>query len=623
MNNVKSLKNVNFHSHQASNGSWYNIEESKSAAIQGQEFFQVGSRFDMGELYAIQYFAGKTSVRSVREKRFKTDTKHTQSHPLRRSAAILRNRADHLLEFVTDPMTGPAPVLHQSAGDTHLKSRISRLDALDASHIITSTAGSLSGPPRSTSKDLDTSVSHLQEVENSAPISPEENESEQDENEDGDNEFFDLENDDDTVKTRKGLVSLKSQPGGGRNLNLLRGLAAQSRQSSFSDDEEQRGRSQSIAGGMDLDDSGRGHSRSPRLRSVQGTSAPMLAGSYDIPDVPGTLPGQGSVLLARRATALTGYGQKENRRKARASSMLQLPIILSFADRPALLRTPETMIKFEKLSTVLDFQLGEDQLGSPYRDAYMEATSTASASMPKISKDEIEATPIIASLAGTPNQMQHDELASPSSAFPLVRSRSRVSSQTIEEPDLLWWQAVGSDVLAKSGIPQIPFASSSNAVQAPQQTKKCKVKQWQKGRGNVGDSASNQERREAAPIQAQTTIDKDLENLRTIKRLHRKIAMLKRDEEYYSHLEQYSSSEDEDALHQETEETLPCIERVVKYGQYRKREKGKERMSDYPAELFEGSLAHIEGAKAIQALSGIMLQHTGFDGRSQLQDKAI
>lgn len=117
-------------------------------------------------------------------------------------------------------------------------------------------------------------------------------------------DFQDIEEDeeDESIRTRKGLVSLKSQPGGGRNLDLLRGLAANQPQLGESTDT-----SLSLSpSGIDKDAGLRNkeeRARSASPGSVRlGTPSPAPP-SQSIPDVPGTVPGQGAALLARRATA--------------------------------------------------------------------------------------------------------------------------------------------------------------------------------------------------------------------------------------------------------------------------------------------------------------------------------
>lgn len=116
-----------------------------------------------------------------------------------------------------------------------------------------------------------------------------------------DDDFQDIEDDeeDESIRTKKGLVSLKSQPGGGRNLDLLRGLAAQAGEY----DEPSLSVSPS---GIDSDTGLRVHgsrARSGSPASIRlGTASPAPT-PCTIPDVHGTVPGQGAALLARRATA--------------------------------------------------------------------------------------------------------------------------------------------------------------------------------------------------------------------------------------------------------------------------------------------------------------------------------
>ena len=237
---------------------------------------------------------------------------HMQEHPLRRSATILRNRANHLLEFVTDPTAAPAPTLHRVPGASRMHAYRSRLDALDASHVISSTAGNLIRSARHPSEGAHSVLSGSVDYGDAADESggPERLEREASSDFD-DSDFQDLEEDeeeDESIRTRKGVTSLKTQPGGGRNLELLRGLAAPG-----PEDADVASSALSIyPSGLDLDASRSpepaGHDGSQRALSASpskgGTPSPAPA-SQALPEAPGTVPGQGAALLARRATAAT------------------------------------------------------------------------------------------------------------------------------------------------------------------------------------------------------------------------------------------------------------------------------------------------------------------------------
>lgn len=214
----------------------------------------------------------------------------------------LRSRANHLLEFVTDPIAStPAPQVIHSQSASRFDRPGSRLDALDASHIVISTANLL-GEPKGAPHQDEQYHSHPaaegQYREGSLPLKREEREGSSVYDED----FQDIEEDeeDESIKTRKGLTSHKSQPGGGRNLELLKGLAAQSP----SADASQHGDQALSIYPSGLDPPGDSASRSPVDRSSV-TPAPINTPSLDIPDVPGTYPGQGSALVARRAAGTT------------------------------------------------------------------------------------------------------------------------------------------------------------------------------------------------------------------------------------------------------------------------------------------------------------------------------
>lgn len=257
---------------------------------------------------------------------------YVQSHPLRRSANILRNRANHLLEFVTDPAAQTAaPILHGPPGTVHIKSTSSRLDALDAAHVINSTIGTIDNPMRLPSEDAHSAISASAsqqgyDAENDQTLL-DGGLGDQDSDYDDFQDYYEDEDDDvdESIKTRKGLVSLKSQPGGGRNLELLKGLAAQQQQPSSTSDSGDASMTEaesplataatSTAPGETDRDAVRERSRSPsaRARSVVGTPGPSSS-QLPIPDLPGTVPGQGAALLARRATANIGpHGHRERR----------------------------------------------------------------------------------------------------------------------------------------------------------------------------------------------------------------------------------------------------------------------------------------------------------------------
>ena len=501
-------------------------------------------------------------------------------------------------------MTGPAPVLHNVSATTYIKSHRSRLDALDAFHIINSTAGSLSGPPRTTSEDIRSAVSEPQEVENGMLLPFEESVSGFEDEEDDD--FQDSEDIDETIKTRKGLVSLKIQPGGGRNLDLLRGLAAQSSQV-LQDGRPSDSRS-SYFGEMDVDNIGSRRSVSPRTTSAQGTPPPASASAYEIPELPGSVPGQGSVLLARRATALTGYGPRERKPKARTPSLPPQHAALPFPDRPALLRTSDSMAKFYEFSAILGSDSLEKQ-NTSYAEAYVHATTPTSSIVPNFTNDEIEAIPVMATLASL--QQQSSDLASPTRASSsLSRSKSRAMTQVIEGPDMLWWQAISSDTLARGGMPEVPFASSSKLPQARKRGKA--LGHTQQSKASTAMVVDGKSSKSDSPT-VKSMMYSDLEKLKRIKRLHRKMARLKRDDMNHPWQEVYSSSEDDEVAGEE-DDVISIEKRGKEKELHRKWERGKGRFSDVDPQLLDSGLASRAGAQASQVMCGIVLQHTGFDG---------
>lgn len=221
----------------------------------------------------------------------------------------LRSRANHLLEFVTDPVAStPAPQVIHSQSASRFDKPGSRLDALDASHIVISTANLLGEPKGAPQHD-----GHRESPipndsrDGSLYIKDEEKEGSSTYNDD----FQDIEEDeeDESIKTRKGLTSHKMQPGGGRNLDLLKGLAAQSP----APDTVPLGDHALSIYPSGLDQQNTVNARSPTDRS-SATPGPVSAAPAGIPELPGTHPGQGSALVAKRAA---GMGQGRDRRFVR------------------------------------------------------------------------------------------------------------------------------------------------------------------------------------------------------------------------------------------------------------------------------------------------------------------
>lgn len=209
----------------------------------------------------------------------------------------LRSRANHLLEFVTDPVAStPAPQVIHSQSASRFDRPGSRLDALDASHVVISTANLLGEPKGAPEyEQRQTSPIDLSYRDGSLPLKHEEKE----ESVMYDDDFQDADEDeeDESIKTRKGLTSQKSQPGGGRNLELLKGLAAPDPSAESTPVAES---ALSIyPSGLDI--GAPSSSRSPLERSIT-PPGPSSANASGLPDLPGTYPGQGSALLARRAT---------------------------------------------------------------------------------------------------------------------------------------------------------------------------------------------------------------------------------------------------------------------------------------------------------------------------------
>lgn len=211
----------------------------------------------------------------------------------------LRSRANHLLEFVTDPIAStPIPQVTHSQSASRFDRPGSRLDALDASHVVISTANLLGEPkgfsehgkPHESPNEMDyqDDLSALKHEEKEGSSLFEE-------------DFQDIEEDeeDESIRTRKGLTSHKSRPGGGRNLELLKGLAAPSPSAEVASQSD--GALSIYPSGLDAEGSS---SRSP-VESASATPGSAAAHVPSIPEVPGTYPGQGSVLLAKRATGTT------------------------------------------------------------------------------------------------------------------------------------------------------------------------------------------------------------------------------------------------------------------------------------------------------------------------------
>lgn len=212
----------------------------------------------------------------------------------------LRSRANHLLEFVTDPVAStPAPQVIHSQSASRFDRPGSRLDALDATHVIISTANLL-GEPKGAPEHAKRyqSPSEMGHRQDSVPLKHEEKEGSSLYDED----FQDVEEDeeDESIRTRKGLTSHKSQPGGGRNLELLKGLAAQDPSTNASPQPDDA---------LSIYPSGLGAEASSSRSPADGLATALMPG---IPDLPGTYPGQGSALVARRATGTSSH-QRDRR----------------------------------------------------------------------------------------------------------------------------------------------------------------------------------------------------------------------------------------------------------------------------------------------------------------------
>lgn len=524
----------------------------------------------------------------------RTDAIPFQSHPLRKSAGILRNRADHLLEFVTDPVAAPPPPLHRPSAFSHFNRSMSRLDALDASHTVNSTAGTYLHPSSLLGDDLQSALNGTPETayaivpgrgvsvdvmdhDNTNILRPaSEDGLFSDEEDDFQDHYEDEE--DDSIKTRKGLTSLKSHPGGGRNLHLLQGVAAQNEPSVLSNGTVRHG-------SLDPADALRHRSHSPLSRDRASSSSALLS----IPNVPGTYPGQGNALVARRATANHNVSHVPRERKPqRRTPSLPPPVQpASFSDRMALQRTPENMAKF----SALDEQVTRLELNGPEAtEAYRTATSAEKikSASPKALQRPVEATAIMAPLASLCHspmpeiyQNGHDpHLSQGQSQGQMVRSRSRSMLFTIDGADMLYWQAVSSDSLARAGLPAVPFTHAS--PQKPPDP--IVVSRLLNG------------------SQKPSVFRKDLAKIQTIKRLHRRIHRLRRPDSDVISASTSSDEQDEDS-DDETKLLVP--------------DQRMKSLFELPQELLDATLAMGAADQEVHSFCRSMCQHTGFDRQSE------
>jgi hypothetical protein len=216
----------------------------------------------------------------------------------------LRSRANHLLEFVTDPVAStPAPMVTHSQTASRFDKPGSRLDALDASHVVISTANLLGEPVGFAGRrnGHETTANGKQD-QGTAEVKHEDG--------DGssmadDDDFQDVEEDeeDESIRTRKGVTSHKTQPGGGRNLDLLKGLAAADPSA-----DSPSGADDSLSiypSGIDSKDDMSASRRSmDRSSGTPATPSTVPKSVNDLSDlISGALPGEGSALVARRAAA--------------------------------------------------------------------------------------------------------------------------------------------------------------------------------------------------------------------------------------------------------------------------------------------------------------------------------
>lgn len=545
-------------------------------------------------------------------------------HPLRRSATILRNRANHLLEFVTDPTAAPAPTLHRVPGASRMHAYRSRLDALDASHVISSTAGNLIRSARHPSEGAHSVLSGSVDYEDAADESggPERLEREAS-SEFDDSDFQDLEEEeeeDESIRTRKGVTSLKTQPGGGRNLELLRGLAAPG-----PEDADAASSALSIyPSGLDLDtsrslepagrdDSQRALSASP---SKGGTPSPAPA-SQALPEAPGTVPGQGAALLARRATAAT---HPHRRPKPRTTSLPPPAIAIPFPDRPALLRTPEAMARFAHFAG----SLAGDGSGaaSSATEAYLSAVPAPRHTLDPLDST-IEASPSIlpllpfasSSKASTPSE-PHPKIEESAPAYgplhhvhPKRAKSSALPMQTVHDESLLWWQGVTADALFRNGLPDLPFCGSGSHAEParplPRKSKKDAYK-------------------------AREGMKADLARFRRIKRLHRRLAVLNRTDDDYAAgdvREDFSGSDSEDGPFSSGKQSEDDMRIDAPADQ---RDSMGELSSlpgfaalDTARSASRTVLSPTANQRVISGFCGIMLEHAGFDSVSRTALDAV
>lgn len=444
-------------------------------------------------------------------------------------------------------------------GLSRIRRHGSRIDALDAAHEIDNTAAdawqpfglnenvrsgpALHGKPKANgfgSRERSVSQRPLHESD--------------DYDAEDDVHMEELDEPDESIKTRKGLASLKTQPGGGRNLDLLRGLASQT----------QSHTSLQVNGSA---------MRSVSPMSQQRSPSPA---ETVLPSFPGAFPGQGSALLARRATATdhTPRSKGSSSRQRTTSAGQRDSHRRPFRDWSALVRTPETMAQYENFLKA-----------STQHTEHTTSTTAGPSKLPYM--PHATGSALVATLAGSPKRSRRERSISAHDDTHMQRNRSRsMIVDEFDEPDLRLWQIATSEQFARAALPALPFARSSASDARTLERRKRKRR-----KADVGE-----------PEVYPSHLADDIRNLEHSKYLHRRISALRHDDGNVYLPEEISDTEDD------TTSQLPAIGN-----------RARRSSKSHPAapELLAGTdLAKNAARSAVHHACTTVLRYAGFDGKA-------
>ena len=267
------------------------------------------------------------------------------------------------------------------------------------------------------------------------------------------------------------------------------------------------------------------------------------------------------------------------------------------------MRTSESMGRFIALS---------ESLSHHPPDEHPHAVDAYKVALGQNAIKDVEATSTIIPLlplASTSTSESKDS-ATPAGASPLVRTRSKqIQPPTIAEADLLWWQAATSEHFARSGLPEVPFASGDASS------------------SKLASGSSTRKPRRNTPA---STMKSDLANLRMVKSLHRRMARLKGKNREMPEESDFSASDD-DLDNDGSADDSPATLDDAKSGEgelktapeqiSRKRKRPKPRLDllDPPPDIQDRPFSARANQQLLSAFCGILLQQTGFDGEDYLR----